>query len=314
MKSVSYFRWGSLFKASILELAYRLSPFQIAGDGWFPDKQGKKVRISCIINFYGRLDLLCGIMHSLVEQKYPRNFFEVILIEDRGGTEEGKAFCESFADRLDVKYWPLDKNYSNMGYSRNFGLARASGQYVLFLDDDTVILQKNFLNQLEKTFLSHTESDAILPRGRASHALWPERYDYHEAYFPTSRCTAYRYSVLKELGGFMNCFAGQEDVEFVIRFIITGKKALAVPCLEYFHPPLMIPNLKKPEAVGVSFARLRGRYSTLFLLLSAMNCGRHVILLMSPLKHHREMGRFGLGFLRGFTKALFTSQTTARYS
>ena len=51
----------------------------------------------------------------------------------------------SFADRLNIIYRPLDKHFGKMGYSRNFGLAQARGCYVLFLDDDTVILQEDFL-------------------------------------------------------------------------------------------------------------------------------------------------------------------------
>lgn len=300
-------------KYRVLRSAYRLAPFNLRGDGWLNEQAETLIRISCVINFYGRLDLLGGILHSLVAQDYPRQLFEVILVEDQGGTEAGEAFCRSFEDKLNIVYRPLDKNFGQMGYSRNFGLSHARGKYVLFLDDDTVILQPHFLTGLEQAFKQHPEAEALMPRGNASFAEWPSGYDFHDPHFPTSRCTAYRCSVLAELGGFMSSFVGQEDVEFVLRFTLQGKKTVALPELTYFHPPLMIPNVHKPAAVGVSFARLRGRYSTLMLWLAALNCSRHAPLLCSWKRQHREMGRFGIGFFRGFVKGWFKPQSKAHY-
>ncbi|WP_321532009.1 glycosyltransferase family A protein [uncultured Desulfuromonas sp.] len=301
------------FKRSILHGAYRLAPFDVRGDAWSVVQPTEKIVFSCVINFYGRLDLLGGILHSLSQQDYPRDSFEVVLVEDQGGTAEGKSFCESFSDRLNIIYTPLDKNFSHMGYSRNFALARARGQFVLFLDDDTVLLQSDFLSLLVQGFERHPEGDALLPLGKAAFCQWPDKYDFHDPHFPTSRCTAYRRQVLEELGGFMSEFVGQEDVEFVLRFTLMGKKAVAFPCLEYFHPPLLVPNLKKPAAVGVSFSRLRGRYSTLMLWLAGLNCARHAPLLLSPKRYQREMGRFGCGFLLGFLKGWFRPDAQARY-
>lgn len=302
-----------VLKQRVLSCAYGLAPFELKGDGWFTAERDVTIKISCVINFYGRLDLLGSILHSLAAQDYPRQNFQVILVEDRGGTEAGAAFCQSFSDRLNVIYRPLDKHYGHMGYSRNFGLAHACGDYVLFLDDDTVILQDDFLSTLVKAFTDYPSADAMMPLGRANFCEWPGGYAFHDPHFPTSRCTAYRRMVLMELGGFMNSFVGQEDVEFVLRFTLKNNRALALHDLTYFHPPLLVPNFAKPAAVGVSFARLRGRYSTLMLWLAALNCSRHAPLLFSWKRHHREMGRFGVGFLLGFLKAWFHPQTQAKY-
>lgn len=300
-------------KRKVLRGVYSLSPFNLCGDGWFSATQDQSITISCVINFYGRLDLLCGILHSLSAQDYPRECFEVVLVEDRGGTDDGRAFCESFQDRLNIVYHPLDKNFGHMGYSRNFGLAHTRGEFVLFLDDDTVMLQNDFLSRMEQAFGDHPEVDALMPLGQSVFCEWPGRYDFHDPYFPTSRCTAYRRQVLTELGGFISNFVGQEDVEFVLRFTLKGKKALPLSQLTYYHPPLLVPNFKKSAAVGISFARLRGRYSHLMLWLAALNCSRHVPLLISWKRHHREMGRFGVGFFRGFVKGWFSPQSQAHY-
>ena len=286
------------------KVLYRLFPFDLLGDCRVP-QSSDGIRISCVINFYGRLDLLSGILCSLAQQAFPRESFEVVLVEDRGGTEAGRSMACEFSKLLPIVYVPLDKNFGNMGYSRNRGLAVSRGEYVLFLDDDTVLLQQDFLQVLCDRFTAHPGIDALVPHGQASFSLIEGRYDYHEPFFMTSRCTAYRRSVLAELGGFIDLFIGQEDVEFVIRFLLAGRRSLDVAELGYFHPPLLVGNLRKPMAVGQSFSRLRKRYPLLLWLLVLANCGRHAPLYLLPGRRNREMGRFGIGFLAGVLASAF---------
>lgn len=284
----------------LLRHLYRAFPFPLAGD--FPgydDPVSKTV--TCIINFYGRVHLLEGILWSLATQDFPKGQFEVVLIEDRGGTEEGRAVCNRFSDLLTVRYYPLQKNFGRMGFSRNFGLTKARGKYVLLLDDDTVLLQADFLQNLSRLFAEQADADAIMPKGNAAFALIEDRYDFHDPFFMTSRCMVYRRETLLELSGFMNHFIGQEDVEFVLRFTIAQKRALKAGMLEYFHPPLLVPHPGKPRAVGASFFALKNRYSWPVWLLSVLNGCRHLPLAVLPFcrRQYREQSRFGYGFLLG---------------
>jgi glycosyltransferase involved in cell wall biosynthesis len=283
---------------------YTLFPFDLIGDCSVPPARDD-IRISCVINFYGRLELLEGILWSLAQQCYPREKFEVLLVEDQGGTEKGRNLAEEFSSLLPVVYLPLDANYGKMGYSRNFGLAHTRGEIVLFLDDDTVLLQHDFLATLDGLFNTYAEADAVVPHGHAAFSLVADKYDYHDPYFMTSRCTAYRRSVLAELAGFINDFIGQEDVEFVTRFTISGHKAMNTDLIHYYHPPLLVPNLRKPKAVGVSFSRLRLRYPFIIWGLLMLNCARHAPLYILPSRRYKEMGRFGIGFIAGVFVSLF---------
>ena len=290
-----------------LRWLYKHFPFDLKGDCGVPPAQ-EGIRISCVINFYGRLDLLAGILHSLSQQSLARSLFEVVLVEDRNGTAAGRRMAEQFSERLQIVYLPLDCNFGKMGYSRNFGLKHSRGDIVLFLDDDTVIMQEDFLEILDATFEKNPDADAVVPHGQASFALIDGRYDFHDPYFMTSRCTAYRRKVLSELSGFISDFVGQEDVEFVIRFLLAGKHSLNAPQLGYFHPPLLVPNFRKPKAVGYSFSMLRSRYSTALWLLVIINCARHAPLYLLPVRRFREMGRFGIGFIAGVVTALFKKE------
>lgn len=287
----------------ILKTFYHWFPFDLRGDCTVPDASGGVV-LSCVINFYGRINLLEGILYSLMSQDFPRDRFEVVLVEDQGGTEAGYQAAARFSKNLPIRYMPLDANYGRMGYSRNFGLFHSRGEYILFLDDDTVLQQDNFLSKLVARFGLNPEADALVPHGSASFAVVEDRYDFHDPYFMTSRCTAYRRTVLAELGGFVSDFIGQEDVEFVVRFSIAGKKRLNVPELNYFHPPLLVGNFRKPMAVGMSFYRMNMRYSAMLWILVLLNCMRHAPLYLLPGRVNREMGRFGIGFFLGVFKGL----------
>jgi len=280
---------------AVLRGLYRLFPFDLMGDCDVPPSRDG-IKISCMVSFYGRLDLLSGVLFCLAEQDFPRELFEVILVEDRGGTDEGRAIAEKFSGRLQIVYAPLDENFGHMGYSRNYGLLKSRGQYALFLDDDTVILQNDFLKRLVELFESNPQVDALLPFGSASYALIKGKYDYHDPYFMTNRCLAYKREVLIELGGFVSDFIGQEDVEFAIRFAVAGKKAIRASKLCYMHPPLIVDSLNKPKAVGASFCRLKQKYSLFIWLLALLNGCRWIPLVLSPSLKHRMQGKFGLGF------------------
>lgn len=294
-------------RESILRKLYQMFPFDLRGDCLVPDEIDG-IKLSCVINFFGRINLLEGILFSLQEQDLSRESFEVLLVEDQGGTEAGRLTAERFSGNMRIRYLPLDKNFGRMGYSRNFGLAHSRGRYVLFLDDDTVLSGKGFLSRMVGTFESNLRADALVPHGRASYSLLTGRYDYHDPYFMTSRCTAYRRTTLAELGGFISEFIGQEDVEFVIRFLLAGKRSLICPDLEYRHPPLMVGNLRKPMAVGMSFSGLRKRYSMILWFLCVLNCSRHAPLFLLPGRRNREMGRFGIGFFLGVIVSLFKKE------
>lgn len=299
-------------RSALLKSLYRAAPFDLKGDCRInPACDG--IKISCIINFYGRLDLLNGILFSLQQQNFDRTLFEVVLVEDRDGTPEGRELAADFAKELQIRYQPLDKNFGMMGYSRNFGVEHSRGEILLFLDDDTVITQTDFLSVLFERFSQELQVDALIPHGAASFSLVGGHYAFHDPYFMTSRCMAYRRQVLQELGGFISDFVGQEDVEFVIRFFMAGKFSVNEPRLNYFHPPLLVPNFRKPQAVGHSFCKLRKRYPLLLWLLVIANCSRHAPLYLLPARRFREMGRFGVGFIAGVVASFF-SKEGFRYS
>lgn len=291
-------------REKILKKAYKIYKFSLTGS-----LESKNItcryKISCVINFYGRTELLRGILTSLCEQKMDKDKFEVLLIEDRGGTEKGKKIADEYSPVLTIKYKPLRENFGTMGYARNYGISESRGEYILFLDDDTVIMEHDFLERLIEEFGS-SDADGIMPYGSASYCIVDGKYSFHDPYFPTNRCMAYKREVLSELGGFVSEIIGQEDVEFVVRFTAAGKTLHRSNVLNYMHPPLILPNANKAAAVGLSFAKLKCRYPLIVWLMLLLNGLRYLPLALFPLStKHKMQSRFSIGFLIGIWYAAF---------
>ncbi len=92
------------------------------------------LKFSLIIPVYNRPGEVEELLQSLSVQT--EKDFEVILVED-GSTQSSVNVVESYAERLDIKYF--FKANSGPGPSRNFGCEEASGDYMIFLDSDCLI-------------------------------------------------------------------------------------------------------------------------------------------------------------------------------
>ena len=97
------------------------------------------LRYSVITPVYNRPDEVRELLESLTRQTYKN--FEVIIIED-GSTLKCEEVCRSFENRLDIHYF--FKPNSGQGFSRNYGFARATGDYFVQLDSDAIIPDRYF--------------------------------------------------------------------------------------------------------------------------------------------------------------------------
>lgn len=90
--------------------------------------------LSIIIAIYNRKDELTELLESLCRQT--DSDFEVLVIDD-GSTEELESLVDSFASRLEIRYFK--KPNSGPGLSRNFGAGKAQNAWLIFLDSDVEV-------------------------------------------------------------------------------------------------------------------------------------------------------------------------------
>lgn len=298
------------FRSKILTLLNKPFPIPIHGDVAISEEV--IYDISCVINFYGRIKFLRNILSCLKEQNINKSRFEVLLVEDRNGTSEGSEMAKEFSDCLNITYLTLKNNFGIMGYSRNVGILSSKGKYILLLDDDTVILQSNFLTLLLETF-ERKKPDGVIPMGRPSFCLSKSKYQFHDLFFPANKCIAYSRETLIELKGFNSKIIGQEDVEFTIRLSIRNKKLLKNPELVYYHPPLIQQSYNKSAAVGFSYYRLKNKYPFVIWILLLMNGCRYLPLgALQFNDKHKNQFRFSMGFLIGIFYGIINKKVDYR--
>lgn len=88
--------------------------------------------VSVIIPIYNIENVLEKCVTSVLKQTYSN--LEVLLVDD-GSTDSSSKMCDKYAE-LDSRVTALHKTNGGLSDARNYGLAHAHGQYVLYLDGD----------------------------------------------------------------------------------------------------------------------------------------------------------------------------------
>jgi len=191
------------------------------------------VKYSVIIPVYNRPEEADELLQSLTSQTLKD--FEVIVVED-GSEKTCKEVVEKYSDQLDIHYF-MKKN-SGPGPSRNYGVERAKGEYVLILDSDCV-LPEGYMAAVEQE-LAAEPCDAFGGPDRAheSFTLVQKAISYSmtsffttggirggktkmDKFYPRSFNMGVKRDVYQALGGFSKMRFG-EDIDFSYRLVESG--------------------------------------------------------------------------------------------
>src|SRR2546422_431865 len=91
--------------------------------------------ISIVIPTYNRLDRLKRVLAALEYQTYAHAYFEVIVVSD-GATDGTNEYLSTVETPLNLA--TVIQPNKGVAAARNRGVERASGDIVLFLDDDVI--------------------------------------------------------------------------------------------------------------------------------------------------------------------------------
>lgn len=199
------------------------------------------MKYSIIVPVYNRPDEVDELLGSLTEQT--EKDFEVIIVED-GSSVTCEKVCNDYKATLDIHYFM--KENSGPGQSRNYGVARAKGEYVIILDSD-VVLPPGYIESVsdelekapadafggpDKAHSSFTDIQKAISYSMTSFfttgGIRGSKKKKLDKFYPRSFNMGVRRDVYNKLGGFSKMRFG-EDIDFSIRIFKAGCKCRLFP-------------------------------------------------------------------------------------
>lgn len=104
----------------------------------------KMLFLSVIIPVYNVEKYLSQCLDSVLSQSFSN--FEVILVDDGSQDNSGK-ICEEYAEK-DCRINVYHNSNGGVSAARNFGLSKAKGNYIVFLDSDDFYSDSTFFEKL----------------------------------------------------------------------------------------------------------------------------------------------------------------------
>ena len=210
---------------------------------------------------YNRARLLERVLDACFDQTAASDEYEVVLVDD-GSTDATPAVIEAARGRATCRFVVVSQANGGLARARNAGIARTSGERIIFIDDD-VLPVPSFVAEHVR---SHEASPQAIVRGAVINTesfdhlpppVWTP-INYSGNYFWTSNVSVPLVKV-RALGGFTESFReyGWEDIELGLRLRSAGTRAVFNPLALAFHYK---PRPRASNVAGmVRQARAQGR-------------------------------------------------------
>lgn len=202
-------------------------------------------KYSLIVPVYNRIDEVRDLMNSLEAQTVKN--FEVIIVED-GSTEPCKDVVEN-RNNVDARYYY--KSNEGRSIARNYGIERANGRMLVFVDSD-VVLPPDYFEKLDRSLAEAGNPDCFGGPDAAHESFSPTQKAISfamtsflttggirggkvqlEKFVPRSFNMGYTREVYETVGGFREMFS--EDIDMSTRIRKAGFSIALLPECHVYH-------------------------------------------------------------------------------
>ena len=180
---------------------------------------------SIIIPVYNRPQEVRELLETLLKQT--SKDFEVIIVED-GSSEKCDTIVREYSDRLPVTYY--EKENGGPAAARNYGAAKAVGEWLIFFDSDCLIPEHYIQNATNELHNQECQLFGGADRSHPSFTPLQKAIDYSmtsilttggirgnkksaDKFYPRTFNMGIKKEVFRQIGGFSNMRFG-EDVDF----------------------------------------------------------------------------------------------------
>lgn len=110
---------------------------------------------SIVIPLFNKEKFIAETLHSVVLQSY--HDYEVIIVND-SSTDNSLAIAQTF--EVDKRFKVYTKLNGGVSDARNFGIEKAAGKYICFLDADD-IWEKTYLQEVYRLICKYPDNDVF---------------------------------------------------------------------------------------------------------------------------------------------------------
>ncbi len=258
----------------------------------------EKTRVSVIIATYGREEVLCDTIRQVLSEPYGNK--ELIVVDQ---TEEHTAETVAYLDSVasGIRYFRMD--HPSVTEAENLGIREATGDIVLFLDDDVAfepgLIASHVRNYSDETIIG--VGGIVVPQGHAPVVRLPRgcsnrrtgyfffRHDYTKrvAVSNVLECNAsFRRSVLLDVGPIDENFRENAylwGMDLCLRLVKTGGRIVHDPKAGVTH------LLHRKGGVRMRSVKPLSFFRNLFYFLN---------------RHHRRHERFSIAVRSYFFRVI----------
>ena len=210
------------------------------------DTPKHEILFSIIVPVYNRPDEVADLLVSLAAQT--DRGFEIILVED-GSTVPCRPQAEAYKSRMRLKYYY--KENEGRSIARNYGIVRADGDFLVFVDSDCV-LPPDYIASLRAALKAHPETDCFGGPDAAHDSFTDTQKAINyamtsflttggirggkvsmEKFTPRTFNTGFSRKVFERVGGFREMFS--EDIDMSTRIRRAGFNIALFPEVYVYH-------------------------------------------------------------------------------
>jgi len=228
---------------------------------------------SVVICTYNRGEMLKECLDSLLYQTYPKDRYEIIVVND-GSTDGTEEILVEYQKKASCKFRWFAQENKGLSVARNTGIKNSEGEIICFTDDDC-IADKDWIIELVNGYKDNGLG-SVGGKIRAYDAYTLiERYINERKLLNQERFftplvganTSYTRDIIVKTGFFDESFMSCEDVDFAIRVKIQGFESKYNPkaIVYHKHRATLKGLMKQQYNYGRGYARLHKKYTKDFL-------------------------------------------------